>query len=255
MGENFSIKTMVLQLFTLFCALGVIYLFLRLPDIVSRREQEIVELKEVTVTIPEGTNIRQIGEIFEKNGMFSKKTFVSAAEGEEGYLFPDTYRFYKDAVPQDIVLKMKENFLKKITKDILNEIAVQKKTLNEIIIMASILEEEVKSTEDRKVVAGILWKRLDLDMALNVDSALTYIFGKASAELTESDLKIDSRYNTYRYRGLPPTPLSNPGTDAVSAAMNPTKTKYFYYLTGKDGKTYYAETLDGHALNKRRYLR
>src|SRR3989344_4178914 len=246
MGENFSIKTMVLQLFTLFCALGVIYLFLRLPDIVSRREQEIVELKEVTVTIPEGTNIRQIGEIFEKNGMFSKKTFVSAAEGEEGYLFPDTYRFYKDAVPQDIVLKMKENFLKEITKDILNEIAVQKKTLNEIIIMASILEEEVKSTEDRKIVAGILWKRLAKGMGLNVDAALTYVLGKTSSELTEKDLKLDSPYNTYRYRGLPPTPISNPGLDAVLSALYPTATKYFYYLTDSESKDHNAVTLEEH---------
>ncbi|OGF78794.1 hypothetical protein A2W54_04160 [Candidatus Giovannonibacteria bacterium RIFCSPHIGHO2_02_43_13] len=255
MDEHVNVKTIILQLAALFAALGVIYLFLRLPDIASRKEREIVELKEITVTVPEGVNIRQIGEIFEKNGMFSKKVFLGAAESDEGYLFPDTYRFYKDATPQDAVLKMKENFLKKITPDILGEIAAQKKTLDEIIIMASILEEEVKSTEDRKIVSEILWKRLKLGMGLNVDSALTYVLGKISAELTASDLKYDSRYNTYRYRGLPPTPISNPGMDAILAAMNPATTKYFYYLTGKDGKTYYAETLEKHALNKRKYLR
>jgi|SRR3989344_118052 len=255
MEDGIKLKTLALQLSALFVALGVIYLFLRLPDIVSRRERKIVELKEVAITIPEGVNVRKIGEIFEKNGMFSKKAFLDAAESEEGYLFPDTYRFYKNTMPQDAVLKMKENFSKKITSDILGEITAQKKTLDEIIIMASILEEEVKSTEDRKIVSGILWKRLKLGMVLNVDSALTYILGKASAELTDADLKYDSRYNTYRYHGLPPTPISNPGLDAILAAMNPTTTKYFYYLTGKDGKTYYAETLEGHALNKRKYLR
>src|SRR3989344_259098 len=212
MDEHVNVKTIILQLAALFAALGVIYLFLRLPDIASRKEREIVELKEITVTVPEGVNIRQIGEIFEKNGMFSKKA-------------------------------------------LLGEIAAQKKTLDEIIIMASILEEEVKSTEDRKIVSEILWKRLKLGMGLNVDSALTYVLGKISAELTASDLKYDSRYNTYRYRGLPPTPISNPGMDAILAAMNPATTKYFYYLTGKDGKTYYAETLEKHALNKRKYLR
>ncbi|KKT41503.1 MAG: putative periplasmic solute-binding protein, partial [Parcubacteria group bacterium GW2011_GWA2_44_13] len=125
MDEHVNVKTIILQLAALFAALGVIYLFLRLPDIASRKEREIVELKEITVTVPEGVNIRQIGEIFEKNGMFSKKVFLGAAESDEGYLFPDTYRFYKDATPQDAVLKMKENFLKKITPDILGEIAAQ----------------------------------------------------------------------------------------------------------------------------------
>ena len=258
MEEGLKLKTIILQLFVLFGALGFIYLFLRLPDLVSMRKREIVELKEVTITIPEGINIRQIGEIFEKNGMFSKSEFVGAAEGEEGYLFPDTYRFYKYATPQDAILKMKENFRHKATEEILFNGKVfpdAERVKNDIIIIASILEEEVKSTEDRKIVAGILWKRLAKGMGLNVDSALTYVLGKTSAELTESDLKFDSPYNTYRYRGLPPTPISNPGIDAMMAAINPTATKYFYYLTGMDGKTYYAETLEGHALNKQKYLR
>src|SRR3990167_9683105 len=246
MEENKNYLNRYLIWTAVIAAFILLYVLTNVPEIVGRKNRELVASREIAVTIPEGFNVGQIGETFEKLGIFSKNVFVSAAQSQEGYLFPDTYRFYKDAKPEDVIKKMRDHFDKKITPEILDQIKLKHKTLRDIIIMASILEEEVKSAEDRKIVAGILWKRLDLDMALNVDSALTYIFGKASAELTESDLKIDSRYNTYRYRALPPTPLSNPGTDAVSAAMNPTKTKYFYYLTGKDGKTYYAATLDGH---------
>lgn len=222
-----------------------IYAFLRLPEFAGRRHKELAESREITVTIPEGLTASQIGEILESAKLFSKDEFIKIAQKEEGYLFPDTYRFYKKAKPEDIVARMKENFNKKVTPD----------TSREIIIMASMLEEEVQSMEDRKIVAGILWKRLDRGMGLNVDAALTYILGRASHELTVDDLKYDSPYNTYRYRGLPPTPISNPGLDTILAAANPTSSKYFYYLTDKEGRVHYAVTLEEHALNKRKYLR
>ena len=215
----------------------------------------MAESREVTVTIPEGLSVKQIGEVLESAKIFSKEDFIKIAQKEEGYLFPDTYRFYKDAKPEDIIVRMKENFNKKVTPEILKEIEKSKRPLGEIIIMASMLEEEVRSTEDRQLVAGILWKRLDRDMGLNVDATLGYILGKESLELTVEDLTIDSFYNTYRYRGLPPTPISNPGLDTILAATNPTPSKYFYYLTDKEGKARYAVTLEEHALNKRKYLR
>lgn len=224
---------------------ALIYVFVKLPEFAGRKQKELAESREVTVTIPEGYNVRQTGEMFEKLGMFSKDEFVKIAQKEEGYLFPDTYRFYKTAKTEDVVAKMKDNFNKKVVPE----------TSPEVIIMASLLEEEVKSMDDRKIVAGILWKRLDRGMGLNVDAALTYVLGKASRELTAEDLKYDSPYNTYKYRGLPPTPISNPGLDAISAAQNPTQSLNFYYLTDKEGKTHYAATLEEHALNKWKYLR
>jgi len=236
-------------------AFFAIYILIKLPDIVGIKERELKESREVTVTIPEGLSIKQIGEILENAKLFPKDAFVKIAQKEEGYLFPDTYRFYKNAKPEDAVVKMKENFNKKVTADILEEIKKSKRTLREVVIMASILEEEVKSTEDRKIVAGILWKRLDRGMGLNVDAALTYILGRASHDLTIDDLKFDSPYNTYRYRGLPPTPISNPGLDAILAAASSTPSKYFYYLTDKEGAVHYAKTLEEHALNKFKYLR
>ena len=128
---------------------------------------------------------------------------------------------------------MRENFDKKLTPEILNEIKKQNKTLQDVIIMASLLEEEVQSTEDRKIVAGILWKRLKLDMGLNVDSAP----------------------DTYRYKGLPTDPISNPGMDAILTAVYSEPSPYLYYLSGQDGKTHYAKTLEEHSLNKFRYLK
>ncbi|MDO8522752.1 MAG: endolytic transglycosylase MltG [bacterium] len=253
-GKN--IKKIILWLGALFFALFlVIYVFVKLPGFVKNREKEVKESHEIAITIPEGLNFRQIGDLLEKNGLFTKSDFIAVAQQEEGFLFPDTYRFYKDAKPADIISKMEENFNKKITQDILDKIGAQKKSLKDIIIMASILEEEVKSTEDRKIVSGILWKRISLGMGLNVDAALTYVLGKTSAELTDKDLKYDTPYNTYRYRGLPPTPISNPGLDTIFAALNPTISKYFYYLTDKKGNAHYAVTLEEHSLNKFKYLR
>lgn len=236
-------------------ALILFYVFVKLPEFAERKNRELAEAREVAVTIPEGYNTSQIGETFEKLGIFSKEDFVKIAQREEGYLFPDTYRFYKNAKPEDVISKMKDNFNKKLTPEILKEIKKQNKTLNDVIIMASLLEEEVGATEDRKIVAGILWKRLDLGMGLGVDAALTYVLGKTSGELTAMDLKLDSPYNTYRYRGLTPTPISNPGLDAILAALRPAPSPYLYYLTGKDGQTHYAKTLEEHALNKFKYLR
>ena len=241
--------------FSLGLLLIFIYAFIKLPEIAGRRHRELAESREVTATIPEGLSVRQIGEILENAELFTKEEFIKIAQKEEGYLFPDTYRFYKDAEPEDIIARMKENFNKKITPDILEEIRKFKKELSEIIIMASILEEEVSAAEDRKIVAGILWKRLDRGIGLNVDAALTYILGRASHELTVSDLKYDSPYNTYRYRGLPPAPISNPGLEAIFAATRPAASPYFYYLTDKEGTMHYAKTLEEHALNKRKYLR
>src|SRR3989344_820549 len=118
MNQEFNIKKSVLQIFVLLVGLAAIYLFLRIPDFVHLREREIKESREVTITVPEGLNIRQIGDLLEKNGLFIKDDFIIAAQKEEGYLFPDTYRFYKDAKPEDIISKMRENFDDKINEEI-----------------------------------------------------------------------------------------------------------------------------------------
>ena len=120
--------------------------------------------------------------------------------------------------------------------------------------MASILEKEARKLETRKVIAGILWKRIEIGMPLQVDAVFGYIHATSTYSPTFEDLEVDSPYNTYTNRGLPPGPIGNPGLESIRAALEPTKTPYLYYLTGKDGFMYYAKTFDQHVAN-RRFLR
>lgn len=121
--------------------------------------------------------------------------------------------------------------------------------------MASILEGEARGREEMEIIAGILWRRIEIGMPLQVDTTFLYVNGKNTFTLTQADLKIDSPYNTYLYRGLPPTPISNPGLTAIRAALNPQPTPYLYFLTGRDGLMYYSRTHDEHVQKKTRYLR
>ena len=120
--------------------------------------------------------------------------------------------------------------------------------------MASLIEKEADTAEDRRIVSGILWNRIDADMPLQVDAVFGYILDRSGYAPTGSDLEIDSPYNTYENRGLPPGPIANPGLDALTAALHPAATEYFYYLTGRDGLMYYAETFEEHKRNRELYL-
>ena len=198
--------------------------------------------KPVKVTVAEGLMVKEIAELLGGFENFDKKEFLEKTKNLEGYLFPDTYLFLPSAEAGQIIGTMRDNFKNKagdVGKD--------------IIIMASLIEKEVPESNDRKIVSGILWKRLKIGMALQVDAVFPYITGKQ--KVLSSDLKIDSPYNTYLYKGLPPGPISNPGLDAIEAARNPKETPYFYYLSGKDGKTHFAKTFAEHLRNKEKYLR
>jgi len=210
------------------------------------------DLDDVRITIPEGWNVYQIADYLEKTLVrFNRNNFLDIAEKYEGYLFPDTYFVSPTIREKDLVEIMKRNFDLKISK--IEGIEDDGRTLQEIITMASILEGEAKP-KDRPLIAGILWKRISINMPLQVDTAFIYVNGKTTFDLTLEDLKIDSPYNTYRYKGLPPTPISNPGINSIIAAMNPEKTNYLYFLTGHDGVMYYAQTFDEHKKNKALYL-
>ena len=119
--------------------------------------------------------------------------------------------------------------------------------------MASIVEKEATSTNDRRIIAGILWKRISEDYPLQVDPPFFYTLGKDSSELTLSDLASDSPYNLYTHKGLPPTPIDNPGLDAISATVSPIATNYMFYLSGQEGNMHYAKTLAEHLINKEKY--
>jgi len=232
---------------------------------------------EVLVTIPEGFTLGQIEERLVaaklvKPGEIVNYKFIAnippLLSGKpkftslEGYLFPDTYRFFsaqggsasggKDSL-SDIVSKMIANLDAKLTPDLKTAIKNSSRGVYEILTMASLIEKEVKSDTDREIVSGILWKRLKAGVPLQIDATLVYITGRQI--IYEADKKINSPYNTYFYRGLPKGPIANPGLSAIRAAIYPKNSVYWYYLSAKDGKTIFSRTLEEHNYNKAKYLK
>ncbi len=173
----------------------------------------------------------------------------------EGYLFPDTYEISPEDGIEEIVEKMLDNFDKKLISELREEISSQGKTVHEIVIMASLLEKEVRTFEDKKIVAGILWKRLKSNMLLQVDATIVYITGKKTTKILKEELRIDSPYNTYKYKGLPLGPISNPGLESILAAIYPQENQYFYYLSTPEGETIFSRTLKEHNTAKAKYLK
>ncbi len=180
----------------------------------------------------------------------------------EGYLFPDTYRIYATSSAKEIVRKMLNNFDKKLSPTMRSDIKKQHKTIYEVITMASIIEKEAplnyqkNDNKDARIISGIFWHRLKIGQALQSDATLSYILDDKQPSHTAEDLDIDSPYNTYKYRGLPPGPIDNPGLLAIKAAIYPIDSDYNYFLTPKNENTViYAKTYAQHLRNKYKYLR
>jgi UPF0755 protein len=174
----------------------------------------------------------------------------------EGYLFPDTYYFSKEATAEGIIKKILNNTEEKIDADLLLEIEKNKKTIFESIILASMVEKEMARGSEAKLIAGVFQNRLDSDMLLQSDAPLTYILGDKEDQHSLKDLELDSPYNTYKYKGLPPGPISNPGLDAILAAINPEKSDYHFFLTAKEGgkkMTVFSKTFEEHVANRKKY--
>jgi len=208
-----------------------VILILGLVSIYSDRQKRVPEgPTSVRITIPEGYDNQEIAELFDDRfRYFDREDFLRSAP--QGYLFPDTYYvgLYMDT--QRVIEFLKNNFENKISP-LVSEIESSGHSLEEIILMASILEAEIIELDDRKIASGILWKRLQVGMPLQVDSAP----------------------ETYERRGFPEAPLGNPGLDSIVAALRPTTSPYFYFLTDKAGKVYYADTFDNHKVNRAKYL-
>jgi UPF0755 protein len=212
------------------------------------------QLEQVKVMLPEGITVAKMADILSGAlPAFNTQTFLSLVQNKEGYLFPDTYFFFVNTQPEEIVSTLSKKS-DSVLAEYADAIASSTRSREEIVTMASIIEEEARGVEDQRIVSGILWKRFDVGMALQVDATFAYTLGKTSSELTRDDLQTDSPYNTYTRTGLPPTPISNPGRASIEAALFPTKTAYWYYLTGSDGVTHFAETFEEHKINKEKYL-
>ncbi len=209
----------------------------------------------VNMVFPEGITSFRIGKsLSAKFPNISSDNFNKSAVKHEGYLFPDTYTFMPDVNTKTVVTTMLNNFNTRIAS-ITPEIKMSGRSLKSIVIMASLLEREARTLEQKRLISGILWNRLKIGMPLQVDAVFGYIFNKPTFSPSLKDLKVDSPYNTYTHRGLPPGPISNPGLDSLLAAATPTKTGYLYYITDRAGKMHYSKTLYGHNRNVRRYLR
>ncbi len=241
-------------------------------------------LSEREITILPGWGLREVAQYLEKEGISTKEDFfnlvgqpamnykisgIQAPEidldlkilgdkpwyvGYEGYFAPDTYRIYKNSTVEDVVDRLLKERDKQITPEMWDDIKKSGKSFFDILIMASVLEREARDFEEMAIISDIFWRRHDINWALQSCATVNYVTGKDTPAISLEDQKIESAYNTYKYPGLPLGPISNPGLDAIRAAIYPQENDYWYFLTGTDGEMRYAEDLEGHNLNKAKYL-
>jgi UPF0755 protein len=215
---------------------------------------------DIWVTIIEGLRKEEIAQIINQNFSIPESEFLKYAK--EGYLFPDTYLIPKEATAEAIVKILVNNFYRRFDDDLRQKAKDKSLTEEEVVTIASLVEKEAKYEEDRTKVASIILKRLKNDWPLQVDATVQYALGYQPQEktwwkknLTKEDLNIDSPYNTYKNKGLPPTPICNPGLASIKAVIfADVNTPYWYYLSDKTGRMHYAKTLEEHNENIKKYL-
>lgn len=221
---------------------------------------------EVTITIPEGSDIYEIGDILASGLDFSREDFIQATKdfdktkyefiennSLQGYLYPDTYRFFDNSTAEEVIIKMLNNFQKKALPSLKSN---NKLSQYQVLILASIVEKEVSELKDRKLVAGIFINRLDKNMKLQSDATVNFITQSGRSQSTLDDLKIDSPYNTYQVTGLPPGAITNPSVEAIKSVVEYEPNDYYFFLTSRDNppKTIFSKTFEEHIQAKKQYL-
>ena len=217
---------------------------------------------DVWVTLVEGWRNEEVAEELHTmlGETFDVKTFLSEARKEQGFLFPDTYLFSREATAGSVLRVLKNTFDKKMTQEIRDGITRQGLSLQEGVTLASLVEREARQPETMRMVSGILLKRLRAGWPLQVDATLQYIRGYDAKEKTwwttplAVDKALKSPFNTYASPGLPPMPIANPGLNALRAVANPIESEYWYYITDPKGVMHYGKTLEEHNNNVRTYL-
>ena len=231
-----------------------------------------MKAETVKVTIPEGYTVEQIIKLLAKNGVASEKDLLEAAktadfkysfidnESEdlsrlEGYLFPDTYEFYvntkKPSSALDKLISTFNNRVEALDEELWDAAKAKGYDMEDIIVIASLIEKETDGTDHAKI-SSVIYNRLSDDGAhgtykmLNIDAALLYALPAGTTALTNADKEMDSPYNLYKYQGLPPTAIANPGLASIKAALSPEETGYYYYALGTDGRHHYSSTLSEH---------
>lgn len=221
---------------------------------------------DLWVTVLEGLRneevARAVAEAFTDRGQdFDELAFLKLIQEDEGYLFPDTYLVPLEMDEAGMAKLLSNTHDQKVTDEMKVDAKKAGRTMDEIMIMASLIEREAKLDKSRKMISGILWNRLDNDWPLQVDATLQYSLGYDEVKddwwvpPLAADKEVKSPYNTYANPGLPPAPIANPSLSSIKAAIYPTDSDYWYYLTDPEGNMRYGVTLDDHNRNIQQYLR
>jgi UPF0755 protein len=216
----------------------------------------------LTLRIPEGYTAQQIGEELEKMGVVSTAQFLNAVQDKtliqktgihgpslEGFLFPQTYRVPLGASVADLADLMSQQFFQTVGTDYENRCRQHGLSLYQAVILASIVEKEAKLPEEHAIIAGVLYNRLQQNMRLEVNATLNYILNSKNPWFTNDQINTRSPFNTYKHRGLPPTPICNPGLTSLEAVVDPADVPYLYYVAQGDGSHLFATTLAEHEKN------
>lgn len=229
------------------------------PEIIKKLSSGGVS--DYWLKIIDGSRTEEIAKLFPSGLTFNSQDFLTKYKLKEGYLFPDSYlipSYFSLDQTVDVIL---QNFDKKFTQA--KEGAISSLIDEDNIILASLLEREGRSLESKQMIAGIIINRLNLGMPLQIDATVLYVRDSQNKlidkywqlPITKTDLQLDSPFNTYKNQGLPPRPICSPGYNSLFAAFHPTESDYIYYITGNDGKMYYAVTLEEHNSNIAKYLK
>lgn len=212
------------------------------------------------VTIPEGYRITDIAELLAEQNLADRNKFIKESrktewinslnipsDSLEGYLFPETYHFSKYTSERKIIHTMVDTFKKRvINQELLDQVRRSNFSLHEIVILASLIEKETGMNEERKRISSVFHNRLRKNMRLQTDPTVIYAIDGFDGNIRKKDLNIDSPYNTYRYKGLPPGPIASPGLGSITAALNPIKTNHLYFVSRKDGSHHFSSSLEEH---------
>jgi peptidoglycan lytic transglycosylase G len=228
---------------------------------------ELGKVKPHLIVLPEGFTIRELARLLEAERIaeagdvlrvatdpFFTQGLGIEADSLEGYLFPDTYRVTRGMRVEEVLGRMVQRFREKIgTPEVQAQASARGLSLHALVTLASIIEKEAVVADERPLIAGVFWNRLRRDMPLQADPTVAYAVGRDGRAPTREDLQVDHPFNTYRYRGLPPGPIANPGRASVDAALAPASVPYLYFVSIDDRRHHFSATLEEHNQAVARY--
>jgi len=224
------------------------------------------DVVQYAVTIPEGYSIEQIAGLLQEKGLADQRVFIQLTRDQEfltslnlqvydleGYLFPDTYHFTRHMKPETMIQTMVGRFKQAWTTSMQERASELGMSLHQIVTLASVIEKETGLAEERGLISGVFHNRLRKKIPLQSDPTVIYALERFDGNLRKKDLAVESPYNTYRVRGLPPGPIANPGEASIRAALYPVPTNYLYFVSRNDGSHQFSSTLDEHNLAVKKY--